>query len=54
MADLDELRHQAQQKLLEQLAQAESPAAALQYAEAYAWVARPDQPHGGAGATAGE
>ena len=44
--DLDDARRQAQLYVLQQLAQAHTGESARNFAEAWAWLVSPNQPHG--------
>jgi len=39
--------HKAAMALLERIASTEAPTVAIAFAEAYAWITSPGQPHGG-------
>jgi hypothetical protein len=47
MADSDSVHSQLLEKIEQALDKAQTPAALLALAEAFAWVAAPAQPHGG-------
>jgi len=47
MADSDSVQTKLLEKIQEALTKAQTPAALLALAEAFAWVTAPAQPHGG-------
>lgn len=45
--EIDDLKLEAEQHILNKLIQADYPDSKLQLAEAFAWLENPNQPHGG-------